>query len=257
MLAKNGKSMSTNDSLKVVCWKWHKHNPDKLNEYTAEHVNRFASMIRRNLFMPYELVCITDDPEGIDVDIRIIPIWDDLAQYDMCFRRLRAFSSEMKDIIGPRFVSMDLDCVILNDITSLFDNSNEFMIWKSETKGAPYCGSMWMMNAGSREFVWKKFREKDLIQVDKNFGRQWINKHAYNSGWKVGSDQSWLNYELYTDEKVWTKEDGVYNFRNHIYKKYRTMPDMSRAKIVFFNGKHDPSDAELQKEYPWIKENWR
>jgi len=28
------------------------------------------------------------------------------------------------------------------------------------------------------------------------------------------------------------------------------------AKIIFFNGRHDPSDEILQKHYPWIEEHW-
>ena len=62
-------------------------------------------------------------PKGIDGDVRVVPIWNDFAHLRgpngvNCYRRLRAFSAEAADLIGPRFVSLDLDCVITADVAS-------------------------------------------------------------------------------------------------------------------------------------------
>lgn len=104
--------------IRIVCWKWNPLGP-KWNraKYTADHVNRFASMVNRHLSMPHEIVCITDDPAGIDRSaVRIVPMWDDVREFGMCWTRLKVFKPEMADLIGPRFVSIDLDCVIVGSL---------------------------------------------------------------------------------------------------------------------------------------------
>ena len=88
-----------------VCWKW--KTPGYRSQFTAEHVNILYRMIQRNYQNDFELCCITDDSEGINKDIRIIPLWDDLRDVARCTVRLKAFSEEAAEIIGPRFCSID------------------------------------------------------------------------------------------------------------------------------------------------------
>lgn len=244
--------------LKFICWKW-KCKDKSLGErvpYTHIHVNILFNMLKRHIKIPFELFCITDDETNINVDIKIISInkyFNDFKQYGMCWRRLKAFSPEMKKIIGKKFTSIDLDCVILKDITSLFNNKNDFMIWEKENM---YCGSLWMMKSGKRKEIWENFSKKDLFQCinnRKHYGK-WLHKGAYSRGFKFTSDQSYISYMLYPNEKSWTKKDGIYNFDTQIYNKNVNMDDV---KIVFFNGKRDPSMTNLQIKYPWIKQNWR
>jgi hypothetical protein len=48
----------------VVCLKYG-------NKYSAEYVNKLYSMVKRNLTIPFEFVCFTENSEGIDSEIRI------------------------------------------------------------------------------------------------------------------------------------------------------------------------------------------
>src|ERR1035437_2040718 len=99
--------------LDVVTWKW--SQPGYRSKFLAQHVNVFRNMVKRNYSGPHRFSCITDDASGIDADIRIIPLWNDNAALSnpsfrngpRCYRRLKAFSAEAADIIGPRFVSLD------------------------------------------------------------------------------------------------------------------------------------------------------
>lgn len=235
--------------LKIVCWKWEPLDDSfrKKGTYTSKHVNILYNMVSRHLHIPFEMVCITDNPEGINENIRIVKLWNDFRGYGMCWTRLKAFSPEMKEIIGEKFVSIDLDCVILKDITPLFNNNNDFMMWEKERM---YCGSLWMLKSGARSEVWRKFSRRDLFKK----GEKWLHRRAYKRGFKTTSDQSFISFMLYNKEKSWTKKDGVYNFDTEIYKK---QVNMNNVRIVFFNGKKDPSDKHIQEQYPWIKENWR
>jgi hypothetical protein len=114
--------------LAVVCWKW-KPKIGYRSTFCAEHVNVLRSMVERHYRKPHQLVCITDDGAGIDPRVRVVPLWQDHARLPSphggnnpsCYRRLRAFSAEAAELIGPRFVSVDLDCVITGDMRPVWD----------------------------------------------------------------------------------------------------------------------------------------
>ena len=244
------------DIIHFVCWKYDGIPvKKKKNIFTSHHVNVLAAMIGRNMKDPYDITCITDDPEGIDTSrVKILPIWDDLSDTAGCYRRLKIFSLEMRDIIGKRIVSIDLDCVIKSDITSLFDRTEDFVIWGEHDRRAPYCGSFWMMKAGSRRYIWDEFSMSAIPLKYTAFG----------------TDQGWINYKMYPKEAMWSKKDGIYNFMTHFCvhnflrkgpnsaARKRWMVEMpSNAKIIFFNGRCDPSMRDLYSDFPWIEEHWR
>ena len=62
--------------IDVICWKW-KPLEGFRTEFTAYHVNVLYDMVKRNTTIPFRFNCVTDDAEGIDDNIRIIPLWDD------------------------------------------------------------------------------------------------------------------------------------------------------------------------------------
>ena len=272
--------------MQFVTWKWNAEHWKKPTAYTAEHVNVLFSMLQRHYRAPFEMVCITDDPGGIRPEIRTLPIWNDFQKMGRCWRRLRLFSGEMRELIGPRFVSIDLDTVIVKDITSLFSAQVPFKIWGEYWRKTPYCGSLMMMDAGARGFVWDQFPEMRGDYEPNAFGRM-----------PYGSDQDHITRCLFPFEDIWTIEDGIHNFNYTVRKwarfalneksesKYHngqyarmyheltgrtdwsrrvTRPAMKGngeippgARIIFFNGKYDPSDPDLQQEYPWVAEHWR
>lgn len=236
--------------IQVVCWLW-KPVKNYRSKFGPEHVNIFRNMVERHLHIEHEVVCITDDPKGIDSRVRIVPLWDDLASIPSphggvspaCYRRLKAFAPEMRDIIGPRFVSMDLDVVIVDDITPLLSRPEDFIIWGSVLRTTPYNGSMWMMDAGARAKVWTDF--------DPILTPQLTRKIGYH-----GSDQAWMSHCLGKGEAQWTPEkDGVYAFRSDIKRQRYQLPD--DARIVFFQGHVDPWDEYALKVAPWIEEHYK
>jgi len=248
--------------IRFVIWKWKPQNETfrYREEYTAKHVNIFANMIDRNISIPYEIVCITDDPTGIDGGIKTIPIWDDLIEYQMCYRRLRIFSEEMADLIGPKFISMDIDCVIVNNITPIVKFEEDFKICHPRKNKTPYCGSMFGMKAGTKSHIWHEFDRNDLVWLADYGGRitgksqRWVHRPAYDAGFIVGSDQSYISYKLWPDVATWGADDGVLNFNQHFRVKNSKIND---AKIIFFPGIFDPSHTGLYEKYPWIEKYWK
>ena len=51
----------------VVCVKWG-------DKFTAEHVNRLYRMVERNITLPFNFYCYTEDSEGVDERISIVSL---------------------------------------------------------------------------------------------------------------------------------------------------------------------------------------
>lgn len=257
--------------ITIVCWKWRpekgsKH-PEKRSMFSAEHVNRLRSMIERNTTVSHELVCVTDDPKGFHSSVRVVDINRHFHQFsDLggCYRRLRSFDLVCGlALFGGRFVSMDLDVVITGNIDSILTFREDFRIWgDSFRRRTPYCGSLWGMKAGSRQKVYDRFAEDPVgCRVE-------CQERRF-----PGTDQAHISNCLYPRESTWGLQDGVINFNtqvravNHgfhriadgkiieIKKRDGSLP--VGAKMVFFNGKYDPSQPELQSRCSWIGDMWR
>ena len=234
--------------LTIVCFKW-KPSSGYRSYFNADAVNTLARMVDRHYKHPHRVVCVTDDPEGIERHIGIVPMWNDLANVPnphgshqpSCYRRLKAFSVEARKWFGERFVAVDLDCVIVGDMAPLWNRTEEFIIWGSGTDRRVWCnGSMWMMTAGSRRQVWETFNPRTSPG------------QAKRSGF-FGSDQGWIAHCLGRKEAMWTKADGVYSFRVHM--KEGRLPPPDNARIVFFHGKTDPWSPRAQA-LPWVQAHY-
>jgi hypothetical protein len=148
----------------------------------------------------------------------------------------------MADIIGPRFVSVDLDTVIVNDVRPLWNREEDFVIYGYPLKGTPYNGSMWMMNAGAREKVYTDFHPVKS---------PYLAKHA---GYR-GSDQAWMCYALGPKEATWGYKDGVVAWRSDLKSRDYKLPP--HARIAFFQGLTDPWNKEAQQRAPWIQQHYQ
>lgn len=230
--------------LTFVCWKW-KNPRDKslpLSDriaYTHRHVNILENMLKRHVKIEHQLVCMTDDPRGINC--KTLPIPMKYAELGGCYRRLWMFSEEAKDILGDKIVSIDLDCVILGDITDLFTGEEIFITNTYQGRaGDPdqyYNGGLMMHRTGTLSHLWTEFDETKLPEL-KKFMK---NKCA------IGTDQAWIRYMLGKKYTRWGNEHGVYEARQI---KDEKVP--ANARFVLFAGKRDPSlDRRL-----WVRKNW-
>ena len=234
--------------LSVVCWKW-APAPGYRSTFEAVHVNTLRRMVARHYPSPHRFLCVTDDSRGLDAGIEVVPLWDDHASVPSphgghnpsCYRRLRAFSPEIEAVFGPRFVSVDLDTVIVADVRPLWDRPEDFVIWGETDKRSWYNGSMWMMTAGARKQVWEKFHPNTSPMTAKLAG-------------KFGSDQGWISYCLGPGEATWTRADGVYSYRVHVAPKGHALP--TNARMVMFHGKVDPWSYNMDR-IPWVKAHYR
>jgi len=220
--------------FKIVCFLWGE-------KYTAEHVNKLYRGVTRNFHMPFEFICFTDKDMEFQDGVIKKPLWDKCRYLGGCYNRLFVFDKSMKKLIGERFVCIDLDCVIVNDITPLFEWENDFIINAYQPLPTGRCandqrynGAMFMMNAGARQSVWSKFDPETTPARVSN--RRDI----------VGTDQAWIRELLGPNEKTWDNRDGVYEARNVNHR----LP--SDARIVFFAGNRDPATSKWE----WVRKLW-
>lgn len=233
--------------LSVVTWKW-KPAGEYRSTFGPETVNILARMVGRHYAKPHRVICVTDDPKGLDPDIQVIPLWDDHSTLGnpygpgnpSCYRRLKMFSREAEGLFGKRFVSLDLDTVVTGDLSPIWDRPEDFVAWGDTNHGTHYNGSMMLLTAGARSQVWEDFDPVTSPRLAKAAGQ-------------FGSDQGWISYRLGKGEAIWTTDDGVYSYRNHLSRPPRPLPD--NARLVMFHGRVDPWSGGAQR-LPWVRKHY-
>lgn len=225
--------------LTVATWLWSR--PGFRTQYTPEIVIEMRDMVKRFYKKPHRFVCVTDQKiDGVET-IRLGKLFADLdnptwENGPSCYRRLIAFKKDAARLFGSRFVSIDLDTILLDDVTELWDRKEPVVLLKGISKDVPYCGAMFMMNAGCRPQVFDLFDPKTSPQKTSAAGIK-------------GSDQAWISYVL-KREAHWTFGNDIVDFTHHI-KESKKKPG---AKIVFFNGSFKPWGPFVRERTPWIKE---
>ena len=233
--------------IPFVTWKWQSRNRD----FASHHVNVLRNMLERHY--GGELICITDDPEGLDPRIEVVPMpvtgLEDVQnpqqlihrhkKFPSCYRRLWLFSDEAR-MLGDRIVSIDIDVIIVDDITELVETEGSFVGWCDPKFGwNKVAGGIFMLDTGAHTEVWKDFDPYMSPEI------------ASEEGYK-GSDQAWMAYKLFPPENSWSNGDGLIKI-NWTRKHQRTAPD---ARIVFTNGHRPPWQLQVKKDYPWINHHW-
>jgi hypothetical protein len=223
--------------LTVLTWLW--AQPGGRARFDATNVNIWFESLLRNSTLDLDIACVTDIPEGIDPRVRIIDPpgeWEGLQTSrwkggrPSCYRRIAMFRPDAADIFGERFVCMDLDCVITDNIDRILDRDEDFVICEPSQKGVRwvYNGSMVMMTAGCRPRVYNQFTPDNAELASRRF---------------VGSDQAWIAYVLGPGEALFTREDGVTRWG-----------EPTRGPIVFFPGNVKPWDC---LGVDWVAEHYR
>jgi hypothetical protein len=235
--------------LTVVTFRW-QPAPGYRSKFGPAEVNTLFRMVDRHYQAPHRNVCVTDDPRGLDRTIEVVPLWDDFAAIPSphgpgnpsCYRRLKLFDPSIASLLGPRFVCLDLDTVIVGDLRPLWDRTEDFMIWGETNPKSFYNGSMFMLTAGARPQVWTDFDPRVSPRLTKRAGR-------------FGSDQGWISYCLGPGEATWGRDDGVYSFRVHLEPNNGGEDLPANARIVMFHGKVDPWSWKGQR-LAWVREHY-
>jgi len=234
--------------LTVVAWKWRRNDGTAL--FGPEYVNRTRAALELHLAIPHEVVCVTDDPAGIDRRVRIVPIPMKYAHTPRCRRRMQVFSRDFAERhLGPRILTIDLDVVIVGNITPIVDRAEPFVGWKVGYAGV-YSGSFHLHDAGYLDSLWRAF-EADPAGFPGKCSRE-----------RVPSDQAMLNAHFAgVPVPHWTEADGFVSYFGQGYERLEhlgvgphqtTLPDRARVVVL---GSADKTAMDYGADH-WIREHW-
>jgi hypothetical protein len=240
--------ISEGDEVCFVLWKW--SNGWRPNSgYDSDKVNAVARMIHANYSEPHRVMCVTDDPAGIDTSVCTpVEMWPrpvingiDWQKRPNCFHRLRLFDIDhMLQTLGPAklYWSMDIDVVIRGDFTWLTPICPYTAV---AGRHAKYNGSMWALQPGTNRHVWLDFHPVDSPRE--------ISKAQHNGKKLVGSDQAWMSLKI-PDGDRWPCGEGgpVAQYMDHVHG-----PELSDSiQLVFFAGSAKPWNFTVKSKCPQL-----
>jgi hypothetical protein len=222
------------------------------SKYSAEYVNVLKKMTQRNLTVPHEFVCFTEDPKGIDPDIKILPL--PTIQIKGWWFKTMLFNPNLQ--IQGTMLFIDLDVVIFKNIDRLFQHSpGTFMVCRDfnrcfQPNWQKMNSSVVRWNTGQHPQLYNNFI-KDPITISKRF-------HG---------DQDWLfdqvkkHFEFWPDEWIqsykWEMRGNPKLVRQKTGQKNFTAPGEPKIKsetaVAVFHG--DPNPKECVD--PWCQTHWK
>ncbi len=260
-----GSNQDGTGTISVVSFKWNNtFTASRYKKYTADHVNAMKRMVDKHLSIPHQMVCFTDDPDGLDPQIRAIPLPESYWRLPHCYPKIILFSGDCRDTVGEHFLYIDLDAVITGNLDSLVPGADvEFTIHAKPVKfrfgellrsksrrmqkklyrdGTKFNGGLMYLKAGCRTRVLESFDLDRAIATGQHYCVR-------------GSDQVWIQHCLGGEERTWTAADGIYSYVSDLSgKKRASLP--GNAKIVLFGGQHAPWDSGVIEASPWIAEHY-
>lgn len=234
--------------ISAVCWLWG-------DKFAPLYVDRLRSMLARHLHVPHEVVCITDRPEQVrrevSAAVRVVPMPLDHVNMRRCCRRMWHYAAERRADLGERILAIDLDVVIVDDLTPIVDRPEPVVLWRVGYANV-YSGSFQLFNAGALDRLWTAFRRDP-------------DAFANATGEKNASDQAMLNYWLRSKRlpvAEWDERDGFVTWFGKGYEKHErrgmgpgnaTLPAGARIVVLGSADKHVLDGGA----FPFAVEHWR
>lgn len=189
------------------------------SKYGADDVNRLARSIRRHAARPVDIVCFTDDASGvIEAGVVLLPADRMLIGW---WWKVWLFS------LGVPFLFLDLDCVVVGDVTSLHMPA-PLTILKDPWQ--PGLNSSVMSTDGSLSRMWHEFTPEVMAELHGD--QDWITRQAPNPAlYRPGLCRS---------------------FKADMQGLDRPPAD---CRLVYFHGRPKPAQA-LAAGADWIGEEW-
>lgn len=227
--------------LSVVCWRWG-------TLFATTYVERLRNMLARHLHIPHQLYCVSDDATAIP-GVVTVSAPTEFANTPRCRRRMWQFAKERVANFGPRMLCIDLDVVIVRNITPMVDRPEPIVCWRVGYAGV-YSGSFMLLDTGALDGAWQRFKADQAAFLKE-------------TGERNASDQAMLNTCLRgRDVAHWTEADGFVTWFGNGYARleHRGMgpgrPSLSPGARIVVLGSADKAVLDEQR-YSWVREHWR
>jgi hypothetical protein len=169
--------------------------------YPATYVNVLYSAVTEHLPEPFRFVCMTDDPEGLAPGIEVFPI-PEFGLAPMQWQvggwpKIGVFQRDLYGLEG-RALFIDLDMMILDDLTPFFDHPAPFIATDMGPNWQPVPGTgpkepgtcLFAFTLGAEAQIYERFNE-DLMGNVHRFGLEQNCVAAYASSMECW-DPNWV-----------------------------------------------------------------
>ncbi len=244
--------MGHKKDIHIFCMKWG-------TLYDATYVNRLYSMVKRNLSLPFTMVCFTDDAQGIDSDIQCFPIPEVQINSNLPERMWKKLTTFREDLYGLKGTALflDLDVVIVDSIDPFFEDDNAFMIIKDYNKQWRITGnsSVYRFEIGQHGYVYDYFVEHfDTIRKDHRNEQEYLSWAIHQKGL--------LNYW----PAAWCPSYKYDCVSRIPFAFWKTPKIPEGAKIIIFHGEINPHKAikggrgkwyRYVRPAKWVADYWK
>lgn len=218
--------------LNIVCFKWG-------TLFGAEYVNKLYNSIQRNVTVPHNFICFTENPDGVECETR--PFLRDLPTW---WYIIGLFNKEHN--FTDRVLYMDLDTVITNNIDHIVSLDTDFAITEDFYRPKGLQTTFIMYKPEKYHYMYDKLMELNSSPPPHYMGgtNGFVEKF-------VPREQVTILQDIFPKEfisyKVHIRDKNRYR-HNHIPGSLDT------AKVICFHGKPRPHE---EKELPWMREHWK
>ena len=220
--------------------------------YGREYVERLRNMVARHCSLPYEFVCLTDDPTPIE-GVRLI-VQPNAGYARGWWHKVHMFDPSLP--LEGRILYFDLDIVIVNNINKLAENSsNDFHgILDFNRKFHKNYHSLnssalsWIY--GNQNKVWTEFSKNPSVAQRLHGDQDWIWKMCRNE------IKFWPNDWIQSYKwEVRSKDELMVNkYRQRCFKTISNNVDINKdCSVLVFHG--DPKPQDVGDKI--VLDNWR
>jgi len=235
------------------------------DKYSPDYVGKLFNSIRNHTSVPFESVCISDNP---DVTADIVLPYNHHSDVKKHWHKLKFFSPNFADQHpGDDIIVMDIDQVITGNVDGLIGHpvqDNELVtygVWWNAT--IDINGGFYKFKSGSLKFIWDDFIKNP----------EYWQTHYYNNGdvhFKYYGEQNYVHWKAdeYNTKITKTPEEWITKYHqdfkeNFILDKiycdkfdtdYMILDDVNdKIKIVHFTG---PTNTIHDHNNQWIEKYW-
>jgi hypothetical protein len=237
-------------------------------KYSSDYVNRLCGSIKRNSTVDFNFYCYTEDAEGLNEDIRIIPI-EDVDAFQKQWHKIIFHKTGFGDIQeGEHCLILDIDQVVVGNFDDILNHTLEpgqfgciRRWWSRRQDLCKINGGFQMYRMGDTNHMWETFVSNPdhwqhyyvnagLAEGPVNGEQNFIHQHA-------GDNRYWFNEKWFGkyEEKDMLKIQMQWLNEVDKYDPFYIGEEFNEdVKIVHF------SNAENKMEnydIKWIKENWK
>lgn len=221
--------MADSNVITVACVKYGE-------KYNSSHVNKLYDMVGQHLKVPYEFVCLTDNPKYLKC--KALPFTSQ--DIEGWWSKMNLFD---QDSFNDWILYFDLDVIIHRNIDAFVDRKHSFnSIHDFHHRGV----------FNSSIMFWKKEKYRDLWNLYKNNSIHYRRSFAGDQDLITELVKPRYDWSTYPDEWTWSWKWG--DIRTNVRASQKKFHLTKEAKVAVFHGRPNPWEIQPD-EFDYVIQN--